>query len=115
MTSASLLRHIAVIGMIGTQWSCTTGDGSPFPSRFELVGSNKFEFTATGNFVYPSNTKEGEAKRIAWLSGHISQQHICSSGYVITSREVDLSKLSVKHTEQRDLSITYLGECKAQS
>jgi hypothetical protein len=112
MKSKTLLSYFAVLGVVAVQYSCASENGSPFPSRFLITGPNKFEFMATGTFIYPATTKSGEVERLTWLSGYISQHHICPAGYDITAREVDLSNLSPKHAEQDNLSIKYLGECK---
>lgn len=97
MKIGSLLRYVAMLGAIATQCSCASEDGSPFPSRFRVADAYRFEFIAVGTFDYPANTKSGEAERLTWLSGYISQLHICPEGYNITARKLDHLELSTKH------------------
>jgi hypothetical protein len=33
-------------------------EGAPFPSSFTLTGPGQFEFVASGNWIYPANTRE---------------------------------------------------------
>jgi hypothetical protein len=115
MQIRSLLGYVAVLGAIATQFSCAPENSSLFPSRFESISPDNFEFTADGTFKYPANTKSGEAGRLSWLSGFISQHKFCPAGYDITERNVDYSKLSPKHSDQTRLAITYYGRCKAPS
>ena len=32
--------------------------GAPFPSSFKITGPGQFEFVASGNWIYPANTRE---------------------------------------------------------
>jgi hypothetical protein len=48
-------------------------EGAPFPSSFTITGPGQFEFVASGNRIYPANTTAGEAERMTWLRGYISE------------------------------------------
>jgi hypothetical protein len=61
-------------------------EGAPFPSSFTITGPGQFEFVATGNWIYPANTEAGEAERLTWLRGYISEHQICPGGYTIVER-----------------------------
>ena len=97
-------------------------EGAPFPSSFKMTGPGQFEFVARGNWIYPADMSEGEAERMAWLTGYISEHHICPFGYTIVERTPERStgppKLGRKGspraspTDPVTGSVKYVGRCE---
>jgi hypothetical protein len=98
-------------------------EGAPFPSSFRITGPGQFEFIARGNWINPANTTAGEAERLAWLSGYISDHQICPSGYTIVERTPQLltqsprirRKGSVIRDDQPTEAVKYVGRCEPAS
>jgi hypothetical protein len=80
-------------------------EGAPFPSSFKVTGPGQFEFVARGNWVYPANTASGEAERMLWLRGHISQHQICVAGYRIIERTPQPRTGSRRASRDKQLSL----------
>lgn len=93
--------------------SCLTA--SPFPASFSMTAPHIFTFIADGNADYPSNTRDGEAGRIAWLDHYIKDHHLCPLGYDITERIFEHPVLTPQHCVggERYWQIKYRGQCKA--
>jgi hypothetical protein len=98
-------------------------EGAPFPSSVKMTGPGQFEFVARGNWLHPANTTEGEAERMAWLAGYISEHHICPSEFTIVERTPKRSTgpprlgrmgpLSASRDGQLTGSVKYVGRCES--
>jgi hypothetical protein len=117
----SALRLIWTLTMI--LLSGCAPEGAPFPSSFKVTGPGQFEFVARGNWVYPANTASGEAERLTWLRGYISEHQICPSEFTIVERTPERStessrlgrKGSPKVITDNQLigSVKYVGRCES--
>ena len=110
MKSALLL----ITGLTMLLLSGCAPEGAPFPSSFKITGPGQFEFVASGNWFYPTNTTAGEVERMTWLSGYISEHQICPAGYSIIERTPQPRTESPRagRDEQSIRSIRYLGRCE---
>ena len=111
----SVLRPVWGITML--LLSACSLEGAPFPSSFTMTGPEQFEFVATGNWIYPANTVAGEAERLTWLRGYISEHQICPAGYKIVERTPKWLKESARASSEEQMmrSITYVGRCESLS
>jgi hypothetical protein len=67
------------------------------------------------HWIYPANTAQGEAERMTWLKGYISENQICPFGYTIVERKSRAIEGSAKASiiDQLTRSIRYVGRCKS--
>jgi hypothetical protein len=93
--------------------ACASVNDSPFPSSIAFTGSQQFIFVARGTWAFPANTASGERARLDWLNHYLTQKGRCLSGYQIISRTPEHLRLSSKRSveDQRQRSITYIGQC----
>ena len=107
------LCRLAALVLIALQVACVSPIAAPFPFTLEKTDVNSFQITARGTEAYPANTKIGEAKRMDWIRDYIVQQKLCSAGFTIVSRKLDLTDMSPKRSpdDQKYFSVIYLGKC----
>ena len=71
-------------------------------------GQQYFNYLAYAGSTYPTNTKEAEDQRMAWLETWLSENNLCKSGFSITERnEVKANTWLYDRT-----NIYYTGKCK---
>jgi hypothetical protein len=96
-------------------------EGASFPPPLKMTGPEQFEFVARGNWIYPANIAEGEAERLTWLRGYISEHHICPFGFTIVERTPERRKAlpelgprtpaSANRNYKLTGSVKYVGRC----
>src|ERR1700687_2849324 len=108
-------RVLGLFTCAAVLFGCAPVTGAPFPSTFQMIGPNQFQFIAGGNDDYPANTRTGEQGRIAWLSSYLTQNGFCANGYEIIQRIPEGLVASAKRgvEDQRYRSITYVLGCKS--
>src|SRR5450755_2703710 len=88
------LCRVGALVLIAMQVGCASPIAAPFPFSFEKTNVDSFQIVARGTEAYPANTEIGETNRMAWIRSYIVQQKLCSAGFTIVSRKLDLTGMS---------------------